>query len=185
MSEIVANLDAAIADYRASNQGIDRSIVIFGREWALVSELTTSTADALARVAVLADNSEDDDGRQALSALSALGSVIPSVINEEERAAFQAAWDKHSIPLGALELIIEAVMSAFNPAPFSPDPATGQNDAGTPERSSESGNGHTPYGQKSSQQLPSAPTPSPAVPFTPGSWQPSTAPSREGTGAPS
>lgn len=173
MSNIIANLDTAIEDYRAKNEGIARSIVIFGREWDLVPELTTVTADALARCATLADG-VDGDGRQAMSALSGLTAILPSTINEEERHEFQREWEKHSVPLGALELIIEAVMEAFNPAPFSPSPTTPSGSAApTHEPSSDSGNGHTPSGLKSNQpslqgQTPLGHAPSEAVP---GSWQ--------------
>lgn len=152
MSEIIANLDAAIADYRANNEGVARSIVIFGREWDLVPELTTVTADALARCAALADGVESGDGRQAMAALSGLNSILPSTINEEERHEFEREWARHSVPLGALELIIEAVMEAFNPAPFSPAPTMASGSAAlTPEHSSGSGNGPTPSGLKSNQ----------------------------------
>ncbi len=178
MSEIVANLDAAIADYRAANQGVARSIVIFGREWDLVPELTTVTADALARCAALADGVETGDGRQAMAALSGLNSILPSTINEEERPEFERVWAKHSVPLGALELIIEAVMEAFNPAPFSPSPTTATPGSGahTPELSSGSGNGPTHSGLKSNQpslqgQTPLGHAPSEAAPAAQeGSW---------------
>lgn len=164
MSEIVANLDAALADYRAAHAGVDRAIVLFGREWTLVPELTTTTASTLASVVSLANDPETGSGEQAMAALTAVSEVVPSVIEEAERDEFRAEWNSRGVPLGALEVIVEAVMQAFTTAPFSQAVPKTANEDGTPAPSSASGSSPTPSGAMSNPPSPVAPMPSPPAP---------------------
>jgi hypothetical protein len=162
MSEIVANLDAALAEYRASHAQIARSIVIFGREWDLVPELTTTTANTLAQVVSFANDPEGVEAN-AMQALIAVADVLPTVIADEVREEFRAEWIRHGVPLGALELIVEAVMRAFTAAPFSQETPTEESALVSPVPSSVSGSSPTPTGAMSNPPSPAVPMPSPPV----------------------
>lgn len=154
MSDIVANLDSALADYRARNERVDRAIVLFGREWKLVPELTTTTANALASVVRFASESEDvADGGAAFNALMAVSEVLPSVIDQSERAAFLVQWKEAGVPIGALDMIVEAVMKAFTAAPFSQETVPMVSEADTPAHSSASTSSPMLTGLSSSQPL--------------------------------
>lgn len=155
MSDIVANLDSALADYRARNERVDRAIILFGREWRLVPELTTTTANALANVVRFASEDEtSQDGSSALDALMAVSEVLPSVIDDSDRPAFMRVWREAGVPLGALEVIVEAVMRAFTAAPFSQETPTLESEVDSRESSSGSGSSPTHTGLSLSQPLP-------------------------------
>lgn len=175
---IVANLDAAIEEHYATLDNVSRGILIFGREWELIRELTTVTLDPLAKIQAAAqiansDNASFEDQMLALQMLAQINEILAMIIVEEEREAFRKIVNVKGIPVPIIGNVIEAVFSAFDAAPLasvasvaSSTPPT----TATPPLASTTASGSSPVtpGFTSSPsfdpQQPTTPVPAPVAP---------------------
>lgn len=173
---IIANLDAEIEQFYAEQGTTEREIQIFGRVWPLIPAMTSITLAPLMNLQAAAQAAEsgqidasDHETRQALFAfLGDTNAILANVVREDVRGEFYTVANKVGFPLGILDKVIEAVMQAFDAAPFGSATPT------SPERAkpvplhvslSGSGNSSTPRGDTSmptSTPTPSATTPQPA-----------------------
>jgi hypothetical protein len=176
---IIANLDAEIEAHHAEVGHIKREIQIFGRVWPMIPSLNTVTINPLMQMIGAAQIANDPnkatmaEQMMAIQMLGQINEVLTMVIAEEFREEFRAIIDKKGIPVQIIEKVIEAVMVAFDAAPFhsgvtssSPDQVTP-----TPPPVSTTGSGNSPEepGSTSMQNSPASPRP---VGLTAGHSQP-------------
>lgn len=175
MSSVVANLDAAIAAYRAEQEQIDRVLRLFGRDWTLLPDVSTATLNPILQVQAMAEEAKTDEQQNSvgLRALTALQETIVGTVIEEQRPELRKALTEIGFPLGALETIMEQVLEVFSAAPLS-TPAPNESRTTTPdvpaESTTDSGKSSTPDGPISSDHstpLPPVPAPTPAQPQDP------------------
>lgn len=122
---IIANLDAEIEQFYAEQGETTRELQIFGRVWRLIPAMTSTTLAPLMQIQAAAQmansgvDHNDADTRQALFGfLGGVNDILANVIHEDERGEFKAVIDSRGFPLGILDKVIEAIMQAFDAAPF-------------------------------------------------------------------
>lgn len=184
---IIANLDAEIEQFYAEQGKTTREIQIFGRVWPLIPAMTSITLAPLMNLQQAAQASEDGtidtsdaDTRAALfHFLGNANLILSNVIREDVRDEFQKVIDKKGFPLGILDKVIEAIMQAFDAAPFgSAIPSTPQPERNVPLHVSLTGSGNSSEDAGDTSTPTSNPTPATTTP------PPSPAPQQPVTSAP-
>lgn len=121
---IIANLDAEIEQFYAEQGAVTRELQIFGRVWPLIPAMTSVTLAPLMNLQAAAQMANggvvpDDEARMALfQFLGSVNQILANVIREDERPEFLRIISERGFPLGILDKVIEAIMQAFDAAPF-------------------------------------------------------------------
>ena len=172
---IIANLDAAIAQHNEEVGQTSKEIQIFGRVWPLIPTMTTAQLTPFAQLQAAAELAQDPAKAQsketqmmAIQALTGLTEIFSRVIDEDHRKEFRAILDEKGIPLPILPQVIEAVMAAYDAAPFPSvpsQPTTGtSHPTNTPLLASTTASGNSPESAGSTSNPNSVPSPTPTQP---------------------
>ena len=174
---IIANLDAAIDQHNAEVATTKKEIQIFGRVWPLIPTMTTAQLTPFMQLQAAAEIANDparaqttEAGLMAIQALTGLTDIFSKVIAEEHRKEFRAILDEKGIPLPILPQVIEAVMTAYDAAPFRSENSTSGSEpshpTNTPLLGSTTASGNSPEtaGSTSNSNFDQSPTPTPPAP---------------------
>lgn len=173
---IIANLDAEIEQFYAEQGETTREIQIFGRVWPLIPAMTSITLSPLMQLQAAAQMSQDGtidqhdaETRQALFGfLGSVNDILANVIREDVRPEFLSVVNRIGFPLGILDKVIEAVMQAFDAAPFGSATPTSQARAtSVPLHVSLTASGNSSEGVGDTSTPTSTGTPSPTMPPAP------------------
>lgn len=173
---IIANLDAEIEQFYAEQGETTRELQIFGRVWPLIPAMTSITLSPLMQLQAAAQMSQDGtidqhdaETRQALfSFLGSVNDILANVIREDVRDEFLSVVNKKGFPLGILDKVIEAVMQAFDAAPFgSGTPNLQARPTSVPLHVSLTASGNSSEGAGDTSTPISSPTPSQPAPVAP------------------
>lgn len=180
---IIANLDADIEQFYAEQGQTTRELQIFGRVWPLIPAMTSITLAPLMQIqaaAQMAQNgsvdTNDAETRQALFGfLGGVNDILANVIREDVRPEFKKVIDERGFPLGILPKVIEAIMQAFDAAPFdSGTTSTPQHPTNTPLLASNTAFGNSTEAATDTSTPTSTATPADT---TPAATQPPSEPS--------
>lgn len=170
---IIANLDAEIEQFYAEQGAVERELQIFGRVWRLIPAMTSITLAPLMQIQAAAqmanggaDVQRDPETQAALfQFLGSVNDILANVIHEDERAEFRKVIDERGFPLGILDKVIEAIMQAFDAAPFgSATQSAPPHPTNTPLLAPTTASGNSSEAAGGTSTATSTPTPSPTTP---------------------
>lgn len=154
MSKVIANLDAAIEAYQAEQGEVDRVLRLFGRDWNLLSDISTATLNPILQIQAMSEEAKTQEQENAVGvrALSAIQETIVGCVVLDERAELRKQLSTIGFPMGALEIIMEQIMGVFTAAPLPtavPTESLTPTPEPQPESTSDSGKSSMPSGQMS------------------------------------
>lgn len=148
----IINLDAEIEQFYAEQGDVDRAILMFGREWPLIPVMTSTTLSPLVQIQAAVQMAQsgqlDEDSMEAqrmlMQFMGSVNGILANAIREDVRPQFRAVLDERGFPMPLLDKVIEAIMQAFDAAPFGSETPTSAAPGTVPPPASSTTSGSSP-----------------------------------------